>query len=79
MKPTGTCPKCGSKDIAANAELHGRHPGSLFDSMKEHSIVTYENKGAFFSQGKKKSAITAWVCRNCGFIEFYADRPTDLR
>jgi predicted nucleic-acid-binding Zn-ribbon protein len=79
MKLTGTCPKCGSKDVAANAEFHSRFQGS-FDAMKEHNIVIYRDKRAgLFSRGKKKSRVTAWVCRNCGFIEFYAETPTDLR
>lgn len=72
MKKTGICPKCGSRDIIAPAEVHG----SLDRPIK---VGTYQNPDALIFKGRQEVPIFAWVCGVCGYLELYASDPNDLK
>lgn len=76
MKKTGLCPKCGSDDVIADAKSidRGDH-----NSTYEMSLVTYRKPDALIFKEKQVSTVSAWVCADCGYTEFYADRPRDIK
>ncbi|HEY1121801.1 MAG TPA: hypothetical protein VGE67_09380 [Haloferula sp.] len=75
MKRTGKCPKCGSTDIIADAKAIDRAHGNLHQEL---SIATFRNPDAVFFQGKQETTVSAWVCSSCGYVELYADRPSNI-
>ena len=75
MKTTETCPKCGSKNIIADAKAVDRGDGNL---QKEKMIATFRDPDAMFFKGKQSTTVSAWVCVECGYTEFYADNPRAL-
>ena len=75
MKRTGICPKCASSNIIADAKAVDRGEGN---AQSEKIIATFRNPDAFILKGKQTTTVSAWVCCDCGFTEFYADNPKDL-
>ena len=60
MKKTGTCPKCGGKEIAHFVDVSsGKNPSDVL--------------GFNFSLDKNgpEIIIEAHVCKKCGYIELY--------
>jgi hypothetical protein len=57
MKTTGTCPKCGSRDIATDA--HSKYQGS--DRKKLSVGPTFEMWA------------DAYLCLGCGYLEEFVD------
>ncbi len=74
MKRSVTCPKCGCKEIIADAKALDRNR-SLDNDM---AVVTYEKPQALIFKGERLSTVSAWICADCGYIEYYADQPRDL-
>jgi predicted nucleic-acid-binding Zn-ribbon protein len=72
MKRSKECPKCHGKDIIADAKVIDLGHGNL---EKELTVATFSKPEAMFFRGKATSTVSAWVCRTCGFTEFYADTP----
>ena len=77
MKRTHTCPKCRSTDIIKDASVLDRGHGNA--DAGELAVATYRKPDAFIFKGKMATAISAWVCGSCGFLELYADSPEALR
>ena len=75
MKRTGTCPKCGSKDIITDAQIIEHY----LNADEQLRVASFANPDAFLFKGKATSPLSACVCAACGFTEVYADRPQDLR
>jgi predicted nucleic-acid-binding Zn-ribbon protein len=76
MKRTGTCPKCNSTDVVADAKVIDRvHNNQQLDM----SIATFRNPEAIFFTGQQETKVSAWVCAGCGFVEFYADNPLNIK
>ncbi len=75
MKRTGQCPKCGGKEIIADAK-----PIDRGDNNWQHklSLATFESPEALIFKGKRVATVSAWVCADCGYVEFYADSPESL-
>jgi ribosomal protein S27AE len=73
MKHTKKCPKCGSGDIIAEARGYNRNDFSYL------SVVTFLNPKAFMRKRPLATTLSAWVCGNCGFVEFYADSPQSIK
>jgi predicted nucleic-acid-binding Zn-ribbon protein len=76
MKRTGACPKCGSREISADVKAIDRSHGNV---ERELSIATFREPDALLFKGKQQSTLSVWVCLGCGFVEFYADEPDQLR
>lgn len=71
MKVTGKCPKCQSENIvkdAIAADFGGNRD-------YEASVIVYQYPDAMLRKHAKSSRVSAWVCGNCGLIEYYADDP----
>jgi ribosomal protein S27AE len=75
VKRTNKCPKCGSGDVIANARAVDR--GHL-DIESELTVATFRNPGALIFKGQLTTTVSAWVCVDCGYIEFYADSPRGI-
>ena len=75
MKQSKTCPKCGSSDVI-KARAVDRGDGNGNYTME---VATYDNPDAFIFKGKKSADLEAWVCRECGYTEFYAVTPYYLK
>lgn len=75
MKTSGKCPKCNSKDIIADAKAVDRSDGGW---ERDLSVATFGKPDALLFKDKRISNLSAWVCRSCGFVEFYADEPQSL-
>ena len=76
MKKTGTCPKCGCTDIIADAKAVDRGDGN---SLRDMEIATYRRPEALIFREKQLTSVSAWVCSDCGFIEYYADDPANIK
>lgn len=76
MKRTNKCPKCGSADIIADARAVDR--GHL-NAQNELIVATFRSPNAFLFKGQASTAVSAWVCTDCGYVELYADAPKTLR
>ncbi|XAL99359.1 hypothetical protein OT109_17485 [Phycisphaeraceae bacterium D3-23] len=76
MKRSGQCPKCGSNDIIADAKAVDRG-----EQYVQHEMIlsTYRKPDALIFKEKQTTTVSAWVCAGCGYTEFYADRPRDIR
>ncbi len=76
MKQSNQCPKCGSKDIIADAKAVDRGHAN---TERDLSVATFRNPEALMFKGKLSTALSAWVCGNCGYVEFYADSPQSIK
>lgn len=76
MKRTSKCPKCGSTDIIADAKAVDRGDGNAQHDM---SIATFRKPEAIIFKEKQQTTVSAWVCGECGYIEFYADAPKQIK
>ena len=45
----------------------------------EMRVASFRDPKAFVFKGQQNSTVSAWVCTECGFMEFYADTPQALR
>jgi hypothetical protein len=70
----GKCALCGGKVLAAPAfEFYGE--GGFFERP---ASVTFE-KSAFLTNSVRKIApLTMYVCRSCGFVQWFADDPRSV-
>ena len=76
MKRSGKCPKCGSTEVVANAKAIDRGEANV---QHEMSVATFLRPDALFFKLKQVTTVSAWVCTDCGYIEFYADSPHTIR
>jgi predicted nucleic-acid-binding Zn-ribbon protein len=76
MKKSNRCPKCHSTDIIANAEPLDRGESHITRTAK---LATYSDPHAFLFKGQHSTTMSAWVCAECGFVEFYATEPQALK
>jgi len=63
-------------EIIADATAIDRDDSSYTRDME---LATFRNPGALIFKGKQVTTVSAWVCSECGFIEFYADSPARLK
>jgi predicted nucleic-acid-binding Zn-ribbon protein len=75
MKSSGNCPKCNSRDIIADAKAVDR---GHYNAGQDLSIQTFRYPDALIFKGDRSSTLSAWACRNCGYVEFYADSVAAL-
>ena len=75
MKQSNRCPKCQSTDI-----ISGVQPLDLGHGNAAHTaqLATYRNPEAFLFKGRQSTRLKAWVCAQCGYVEFFADNPRAL-
>ena len=76
MKRTNKCPKCGSSEVIADAKAIDRSHSS---NQTELTVATFRKPEAVIFKGQQETALSAWVCAECGFVEFYADSPKTLK
>jgi predicted nucleic-acid-binding Zn-ribbon protein len=76
MKKTGKCPKCGSREVIADAKAIDRGDGNF---QKEMLVATFGKPDALIFKEKQQTTVSAWVCAACGYVELYADAPETLK
>lgn len=61
------CPRCDSAKILPDAELLDR------DETAEHALnaAIYKDPDAIVFAGKKRVAVGARICCDCGYLELY--------
>lgn len=69
------CEKCGSDKIVPQAKVIDRGD---YNAAGNITLSVDENPEAFMFKQRVYSSVTAKVCGDCGFIEFYADEPESL-
>ncbi len=69
----GSCPKCGSTKVIADATVLDRSPYN--DKL---TVQTDTRPLAILFKGTRKSHLSAWVCGECGYTELYAETPETL-
>jgi predicted nucleic-acid-binding Zn-ribbon protein len=63
MATSSACPRCGSRDVIANAVVQpDGQPGQVL-----------------LWKGRRHSPLTARVCGECGYTELFASNPNTLR
>jgi predicted nucleic-acid-binding Zn-ribbon protein len=75
MKQSHRCPKCQSTDIIGDVRPLDRTDDGTYTAQ----LATYRNPGAMLFRGAQKTPLRAWVCAECGFVEFYAEDPKVLK
>lgn len=75
MKRTQKCPKCGSTDVIADAKAIDRAHLSV---ETELSVATFRQPEAIWFKGQMTTTLSAWICGECGYVEFYADSPAKI-
>ncbi len=75
MKKEGECPKCHSTDMIPNVTVVDYSRSQFAGNMQ---LVFERNPTALVFKDKMHASIKAWVCGNCGHIEFYTDRHHEL-
>jgi predicted nucleic-acid-binding Zn-ribbon protein len=78
MKQTLRCPKCQSTDIVANVFPLDLSDGSL-QYQRKGQLAVYRKPSAVFFKGRQSTTMSAYVCADCGYVEFYADDPKALK
>jgi predicted nucleic-acid-binding Zn-ribbon protein len=73
MKKNQICPKCSSTDIATGVELTAGGAHTV------HLEICRRQLGGLVQPVEAASKIAACVCRECGFVEIYADAPSQFR
>jgi predicted nucleic-acid-binding Zn-ribbon protein len=76
MKRTNKCPKCGSSDVIADAKAIDR---SHSINQTALTVATFRKPDAVLFKGQQETTVSAWVCAECGFVEFYADSAKTLK
>ena len=76
MKKSGKCPKCESTNIFADAIPLDR--ASHYAAAGNASVGYFGNPRAIVFKEVRSSPVRAWVCAECGFIEYYAMKPEKL-
>lgn len=76
MKRTNKCPKCGSINVIADAKAIDRADYNL---ETELSVATFRKPEAALFKGKLTTTLSAWVCADCEYVEFYADSPQSIK
>jgi predicted nucleic-acid-binding Zn-ribbon protein len=79
MKRTNKCPKCGSSDVIADAKAIDRSYGGTGSNQTDLTVATFRKPDAVLFKGQQNTTLSAWVCADCGFVEFYADSPKALK
>lgn len=69
------CPKCGCKEILSDVKVLDRGHGN---SELDFSVAVYANPHAILFRGGATSPLSAYVCSECGYTEFYVLRPRAL-
>ena len=72
---TDNCEKCGSNKIIPKAKVIDRGD---YNAEGDLAISVDEKPDAFVFKQRIRSGVTAKVCGDCGFMEFYADDPQAL-
>jgi predicted nucleic-acid-binding Zn-ribbon protein len=75
MKKSGKCPKCESTNILCDVKAIDFGDSN---SQLDLSLGVEGNPTARFFRQQHRSTLSAWVCGDCGFVEFYADDPRVL-
>ena len=75
MKRSHRCPKCQSQDIIVNVRPLDRGHANAEQTAQ---LATYRQPDAFLFKGKQATTMSAFVCAECGYVEFYADDPRAL-
>ena len=75
MKKTGKCPKCGCAEVIADAKAVDR--GDV-NSIRDMEVATFRKPDALIFKGQQLTTVSAWVCSDCGYIEYYADSPANI-
>ena len=70
------CPKCNSGKIVPNARVMDR--GHLNTDAGELSVIVYERPDALVFKGSHSAELSARVCGDCGYTEFFAEEPQEL-
>ena len=76
MKRTNKCPKCGSREVIADAKAIDR---THYGVELELSVATIRKPDALVFKGERTTALSAWVCSTCGYVELYADVPSHIK
>jgi predicted nucleic-acid-binding Zn-ribbon protein len=63
VEATYPCPKCGGTEVGASVHTHGS-----FYLQRYFGFLDW-----------RSSDVGAWVCTDCGYTEFYAIDPANLR
>jgi predicted nucleic-acid-binding Zn-ribbon protein len=76
MKKSGKCPKCECTNIIADAKAIDRTEGHV---QREMTLATFRKPDALIFKEKQTTPVSAWVCSECGYVEFYADQPYGIK
>lgn len=76
MKQSGECPKCGSTAVVRDAKAIDHYDYGIANDMQ---VGVQRNPQAWIFKNEVRSTLSAYVCGECGYTEFYADEPGKLR
>ena len=50
-----------------------------YNAETELSVATFRKPEALVFKGELTTSLSAWVCSDCGYVEFYADAPKRIK
>jgi len=67
------CAKCGSSSVIPRARVLALYQGD----RELHARVDADPTATVFKKAVR-SPVHAWICGQCGYVEMYADNPSEL-
>lgn len=74
-KATDVCAKCNSDRIIPRARVVDR---GHYNGAGDLNVAVYGNPDALLFKEMHEGNVSARVCGECGFTEFYASNPAEL-
>ena len=76
MSRTSICPKCDFNEILQVAKVPDVGHGGVIRQLNVATI--FRGAGVFDDWKDSAGALSATVCRRCGYTEFYAANPESI-
>ena len=74
MRRVDKCAKCGSSSVIQRAMVVDFGQGG----ERDLKVRVDADPTAMVFKKSARSVVHAWICGECGYIELYADSPTEL-
>ena len=75
MKKSGSCPKCGGREVGHAETVLDR---GYMDMEHAMSLGTKKSVNGWFSPRVPNGELEAFTCQGCGYTEFYVKDPGEF-
>jgi ribosomal protein S27AE len=75
LRESTACSKCNSSSIVPKVRIVDRAHYNLETDL---TLVVYDNPDALMFKGGHSGQLSAWLCGECGYTEFYVENASYL-